>query len=305
MAWETIAGAGIGAAGDILGSIIGSNASSAAAANANRIQQNQFHEQMQWQKELAMSGISMRVNDAKAAGIHPLYAIGAPPASFSPISIGGNAVDNSGEIWARGLSNMGQNIGRAVAATQTRLERAKTILETEREHLLNEGLRADVEIKRSQLAQLRGQIGPPIPAGSNVGMSGPVATGALGQYQIQPYDVSASQPGKPEIAAGPATPYVEFTNVGDGLRPMPPKNLKVEDEFGAPQMALWITDVQANPHDYKPSRAQIHQKWGPGISEHEIIWDSKRQMWRPFRDTDMRAPTRPLSWRTFKEALFD
>lgn len=43
------------------------------------------------QMDLAKHGVSYRVNDAKAAGIHPLAALGISPSSASPVSVGSDA----------------------------------------------------------------------------------------------------------------------------------------------------------------------------------------------------------------------
>lgn len=68
------------------------------------------------QKEFAQSGIRWRVEDAKAAGIHPLYAIGANTPTYSPQAAVGSDF---------GILSMGQNIGRAIEAKQTARERAE------------------------------------------------------------------------------------------------------------------------------------------------------------------------------------
>lgn len=67
------------------------------------------------QKEFAQNGIRWRVEDAKQAGIHPLYAIGANTPTYSPQSAVGTDY---------GLSQAGQDISRAIEAKQTRAERA-------------------------------------------------------------------------------------------------------------------------------------------------------------------------------------
>ena len=68
------------------------------------------------QKEFAQNGIRWKVADAKAAGIHPIFAIGANTPTYSPQAAVGSDY---------GLSNVGQNIGRAIEAGQTRYERAQ------------------------------------------------------------------------------------------------------------------------------------------------------------------------------------
>lgn len=59
--------------GDFLGG--GLNAWSTNEANKDNIK---------YQKQFAQRGIRWRVKDAKAAGVHPLFALGANTASFSP-----------------------------------------------------------------------------------------------------------------------------------------------------------------------------------------------------------------------------
>lgn len=75
---------------------------------------NQREQEYARQKEFATHGIRWRVADAKAAGIHPIYAIGANTPTYSPQSAIGTDL---------GLSDFGQNIGRAIEAKQTREER--------------------------------------------------------------------------------------------------------------------------------------------------------------------------------------
>src|SRR5687768_7186728 len=71
------------------------------------------------QKEFAQMGIRWRAEDAKAAGLHPMAAIGGSGAGFTPsgVVVG---VDNSRSEF---LSRTGQNISRAINATRTFEER--------------------------------------------------------------------------------------------------------------------------------------------------------------------------------------
>lgn len=79
-------------------------------------------EQMAMQKEFAQHGVRWRVEDARAAGIHPLAALGMQSMSFSPVYA---QHDNSmGEAFA----DAGQNLGRAVAAQMTPDQRRMTAL---------------------------------------------------------------------------------------------------------------------------------------------------------------------------------
>lgn len=104
------------------------------------------------QREFAKNGIRWKVADAKAAGIHPMYAMGASGASASPVSVGDNSLGHS-------LQGMGQDISRAMTATKTQEER-----EFQQAQLAN--LKADTAEKLSNAARNSGsQVGPAFPGG--------------------------------------------------------------------------------------------------------------------------------------------
>lgn len=62
-------------------------------------------------KEYATNAIQWKVEDAKKAGVHPLYALGAPSMSPPASSIGGGS---------NAYSDMGQDISRALSAGMPR-----------------------------------------------------------------------------------------------------------------------------------------------------------------------------------------
>ncbi len=107
--WGTLIGAGIGAGAGLLGGAL----SGSAERNRYGDQTAFAREQLQFQRDLAKSGITWRVEDAKNAGIHPLYAMGAPTMSSSPISVSGGSPGSFG----RAISGSGQNISRAIRGT--------------------------------------------------------------------------------------------------------------------------------------------------------------------------------------------
>lgn len=105
--------------GDILGAVGGfiggkKDRESAEFQQAVNIQQ---------QERFAKEGIRWRVEDAKAAGLHPLYAIQGAGASFSPNPI----YTNFGETYSR----MGQDLGRAATAVVSASEREAMALAKE------------------------------------------------------------------------------------------------------------------------------------------------------------------------------
>lgn len=93
------------------------------------------------QREFAQHGIRWRVEDAKAAGIHPLYALGASGASASPSFVA-----------------EGQDLSRAIHATRTGSERRFAELQLQRAQLENIMLGLQVH----GLAQ--SQFGPSMPS---------------------------------------------------------------------------------------------------------------------------------------------
>ena len=126
----------LGAVGSIAGGLLSSHS-----------QSNASQQEYARQKEFAQNGIRWRVADAKAAGIHPLYAIGANVSSYSPQAATGT---NYGDL---GLSQMGQNIEGAIEAKQTKAERAyerqvrtdNDALDLDYKRLRNQQLRQDID----------------------------------------------------------------------------------------------------------------------------------------------------------------
>lgn len=110
-------------------------------------------EQAQLQKQFAKNAIQWKVEDAKKAGVHPLYALGANTVSYSPVQTGG--LDMS---W---LSDMGQEIDRSRMATSEaptrKLADAMASLGLEKAGLENDLLRAEI-------AKTRAQVGPAMPS---------------------------------------------------------------------------------------------------------------------------------------------
>lgn len=145
----------IAAGASILGGILNrdsqKDANAANAANALR--------QEQLQREFAQNSIQWKAADAKAAGIHPLYALGANTTSYSPVSVGHSASSALGD----GISSAGADISRAVTASSTQEGRVSAFDKTVQELSLQK-MGLENELLASQIAKMRGQVGPPMPA---------------------------------------------------------------------------------------------------------------------------------------------
>lgn len=135
-----------GAAGSLIGGIINKDASR-KAAGLNR----------DMQREFAQNGIRWKVADAKAAGLHPLAALGASTTSFSPSFVGDTSMGQA-------MANIGQDISRSIQATRTAQERAQAnalAIEAAKLDLEKKGM--ENELLRRRIAGQGDQIGPPLP----------------------------------------------------------------------------------------------------------------------------------------------
>lgn len=268
-AWIPLAAAGIGA----LGSWIGSKFSSSATEKANR-------QNAALQREFAQNGIRWKVADAKAAGIHPLYALGAGGYSASPSYVGDQAPANL-------AASMGQDVSRAIHATRTEGERADAVTGTLRRlQVENAGLQND--FLRAQIAKINSsQVGPPLP--SNSAMPGLVGQG---NYVSEvPLERVHSAPGKPHQEVGQISD-VGFAKTPTGLTPVPSKDVKerIEDQM-IPEIG-WAIRNQLLPYlgqGDKPSKSLLPKgtfdwEWNPWKAEWQPSIRAGRSVWKQFKD---------------------
>jgi len=208
----------IGGALSLAGGLIGSKQQADAVGDANA-------NNAALQREFAQKGIRWRVEDAKAAGIHPLFAIGAPPISASPSYVAGD----TGSSIASGMASFGQDIGRAIDVTRTGAERVAAkmdALRLERGELEN-------TLLRSQIAKLQAAPVPPMPSMVPTGLS-PEA-GVV----VNPSDVSTGSSNSAARQPGQITTH-QFTapdRFGIGLVPSKDMKDRMDDDFIA--SALW------------------------------------------------------------------
>lgn len=193
-------GALLGAGASLLGNFINSskqedinerNRQAQAEVNAQNLafSREQMAQQAKYadlnlaqQKEFAQQGIRWKTDDAIAAGLHPLAALGAQVSSYSPVSVGSSSLSLEAPEAKHSpvdLSDFGQNISRAIDAGSTAQERQEklmgavgalsTTMQLEKQSLEN-------DLIRTHIAKQRGQLGPPIP----IPKPGPERTVSLG-----------------------------------------------------------------------------------------------------------------------------
>jgi len=145
----------IGAGASLLGGLINRSSQN----EANQVNATAAANNIALQKEFAQSGIQWKVEDAKRAGIHPLYALGANTASFSPVSVGHSADTSLGSAMA----SAGQDISRSLNATRTQPERDAAFTKTVQDLSITK-MGLENELLGSQIAKMRASINPPMPS---------------------------------------------------------------------------------------------------------------------------------------------
>jgi hypothetical protein len=182
-----------------IGSIGGGLLSKMGSADSNAATSADHAANRALQKEFAQSGIQWKVADAKKAGIHPLYALGANTTSYSGTA-GGYLNENQG--LGQSLSQAGQDIGRAVTAAQNRKQRALSLALAE-ENVANAKLNND--ILRTKLASDKARlanINPP-----------------MDDIEVKPSVQVTNAPGRLDIEAA-TSPETKFYRTHEGVTPV-------------------------------------------------------------------------------------
>ncbi len=155
------------------------------------LEQQNIDRAFEYQKTLAETGIQIKAADAKAAGIHPIYAMGSGGPSAFPVYGGGTGTAASGGGFS------GQNVSRAYRAESTALTRQREELNDLA--IIRGGLENDLvatQVASSQM-ELARQTGPAWPSG---------------QVDVNPKQTTSTTPGKPWLEAAP-TPSLGKINL--------------------------------------------------------------------------------------------
>lgn len=174
------------------------------------------------QKEFAQNGIRWKVADAQAAGIHPLYAMGANTVAFNPVSTGDTSIGSA-------LSSFGQDVSRSIHATRTSRERDDAIAKSALMDSLkvrNQELQND--LLSVQIAKLGASPNPPMPASDD----SYVIPGQGNAIRPQPLKPIISEPGMPHKEVG-YVPDFGYTRTSTGYAPVMSNDAKerLEEDF--------------------------------------------------------------------------
>lgn len=236
------AGIGESVLGNVAGRVVGSLFGD---GRQNNDVSGQWQANADLQREFAQHGIRWRVEDAKAAGVHPLYALGAQPASASPIYMDGGSRDT----W----SGLGQDISRAVAAGRTvgeRVDSKLSELQLERAELEN-------ELLRKRIAH-EGQIGPPMP----------------GAIDRRPVELQTTEPGRPDKEAGSTSDWTHVDTADGGKAIIPSRDFKDRGEDQTIPEILWALRnglmPNIDPEGHRPASDSVLREW---------VWNPLKQQY--------------------------
>lgn len=131
-------------------SILGSLISAGSSLIGGLLGRDEAKDNIKMQLAFAKNGIQWKAQDALKAGIHPLYAMGAPTMSFQ------NVVSGMPEA----VANAGQDISRAVAAGMDEGQKSDAYTTALRALQLQRG-GLENELLRTQIAKLNAPGTPP------------------------------------------------------------------------------------------------------------------------------------------------
>lgn len=265
------------------GEIIGGGMSASA-------QREQMEKNIQLQREFAQNGIRWKVEDARRAGIHPLYALGANTTSFSPVTVGDTSMGSA-------FANIGQNLGRAISATRTADEREEAMAD-----LALERAKLENELLLSQIATTNASMNPPMPSVGGAGLmldgQGDSRRSPRGLVVDEPLRRTVSQPGRPEKEAGAVADY-SHVRTPFGYSIVPGKDVKerIEDTF-IPETS-WSVRNQLLPNfmpgkfapDAKPPKGYDSWKWSyvlQGYIPWKSSWKSQNEITRERLDAGLK-----------------
>jgi len=237
------------------------------------------------QKQFAQQGIQWKVADAKAAGLHPLAALGAQTMSYSPVSVGGSDIST-------GLAAAGQDVSRAINSTRSASARVDAYTKTIQDlNIRRMGLEND--LLASQIAKVNQAGGnPPMPTpGDRMLIEG---QGNSPLVKAEPVEQTATAPGQPYAEAA-ANPELAWARTDRGWAPVQSKSFhdRAEEDLGA-TVGWWM-------------RNRVLPTWAGGsFNPPANVPRSSDQMWAfdPVRQEYVLVPRKPTTEQMYGRSIW-
>lgn len=243
---------GVDMLGELIGSLIGMKGQEERDDANREFASNNAARSEALQREFAQHGVQWRVEDAKRAGVHPVYALTGAGAAYSPsaVSVGGS---DSGVDFQR----MGQNFDRAVAAQETPEQKASRHL-AERESLSrikrNESEAAMFDRTRPGLPAATGMPSTMFGGGPLGSQASSIISSGIGQTAVEPAKETSPAFGDESRAAGDDRGWRLFTIDKSGSKwwlPNADSMSEAAESLGESMMMTWATirkNLTENPY---------------------------------------------------------
>ena len=250
----------------MLGSIIGAGISAASSLfggkSAAKSAKKQSELEYQRQKEFATKGIQWKVQDAKSAGVHPLYALGAGTTSYAPQQVGGS--DN-------GIGAAGQELGRAISAN-TGVSGRNGAFVRATQQLSLQRMELENQLLGSKIAQANQTMQPPAAEGETFMLDGQSNSGVV---KAIPMKKEKGLPGKEYQEPAPITDY-GYTKTKDGyaiVQSHDAKDRLEEDMLGSAQWNIRNRVIPFFTKPKPPYQAPPMHKWryNPFTGEYRLV----------------------------------
>lgn len=266
-----------GALGGALDGAQGQRDQRQAISRSEQFAKYQFDKNAELQKEFAQHGIRWKVADAKAAGLHPLYAVGASTSSAMPITVGSpdystSRSDYGTDSLANFFSQSGQQNSRSALSDEQKLEQQLRIAE------LSSRVKKDDAIA-AYYASLAGTERQ-----KQMWGSAPSQTGSpTGAIQFKPDEVVSADPQNPSLVAG-KHPTMTRYNIGGGNVELPYSSEGPAESLENPALFPFIAG-------YNAMRLVPERVWD------SIVENKKRSM----SNRRFAPPVRPATQRRLRQ----
>lgn len=247
---------------DLAGGFLGQQGAR-EAAERNAAMQKQINDE-NWAHSLhmAQNSIQMRANDAAAAGIHPLYALGASTMSFAPAQVGASSPNFNAPL-ADSLRSMGQDVSRAAGAALSPAQKTVAAVGAQQQVASN---KLDLETKSLNNTLLRAKIAKEVGTPPGAPVIGPT---------LEPGPVIQPQ----DKVKGTAPLTISGNRWGVDRSTSPMKDF--EDRYGdegpvASMMPFMVLDRDLQ-HNYGPPESWPGQmaRWGYNTISRELVEEGK------------------------------
>ncbi|AXL15107.1 DNA pilot protein [Microviridae sp.] len=196
----------------VAAALIGGGATIIGGAMSNRSARKQAAQQASLQREFAQNSIQWKTADAKAAGVHPLYALGTASTPYSPITYAdsmGPALASAGQSVARGYAahqsqkNTDRQYNKSVSDSNFMRKMAQDNM-----ILQQQQLKAEINRTNTDTALRQMEISAHARANQFANSQQDLAptTAETGDALIVPQKIPAAAKGSPHQAAGPDRP---------------------------------------------------------------------------------------------------